>query len=209
MRKLYRKRKRFGHSINTIVGRFVELCYNKGVSEIVVGDLNGIRKNRSIRIRIRSNNSKCKKANSMIHNFWSHRYRYLIKRIKEKAEEYGIKVTEVKEYYTSPVCPRCGSKNVEKRKRLFKCLSCGLEAHRDAVGCVNIRLAQFEKAKLSQNGGAVNRAVASPLLLGINDASEGKSSMWMQMRMKSLEAGTSHASALEDVRDFPRKRVMK
>ena len=53
LRKLYRKRKRFRHSINTIVGRFVELCYNKGVSEIVVGDLNGIR---SIRIRIRSNN---------------------------------------------------------------------------------------------------------------------------------------------------------
>jgi len=195
LRKLYRKRKRFKHAINTIVGRFVELCYNKGVSEIVVGDLNGIRNNRSIRIRIRSNNSKCKKANSMIHNFWSHRYRYLIKRIKEKAEEYGIKVTEVKEYYTSPVCPRCGSKNVEKRKRSFKCLSCGLEAHRDAVGCVNIRLAQFEKAKLSQNGGAVNRAVASPLLLGINDASKGKSSMWMQMRTKSLEAGTSHTLA--------------
>ena len=103
-------------------------------------------------------------------------------------------MTEVNESYTSPVCPRCGSKNVEKRKRLFKCL-CGLEAHRDAVGCVNIRLAQFEKAKLSQNEGAVNRAVASPLLLGINDASKGKSSMWMQVRMKSLEAGTSHALA--------------
>ncbi|RLG55540.1 MAG: hypothetical protein DRN95_07755 [Candidatus Hydrothermarchaeota archaeon] len=92
------------------------------------------------------------------------------------------------------MCPRCGSKNVEKRKRLFKCLSCGLEAHRD-VGCVNIGLAHFEKASLSQNGGAVNRAVASPLLLRINDASKGKSPMWMQMRMKSLEAGTSHASA--------------
>ena len=136
LRKLHRKRKRrFGHSMNTIVGRSVELCYNKGVSEIVVGDLNGIRSirirsKRSIRIRsirirsirirsirIRSNNSKCKKANSMIHNFWSHRYRYLIKRIKEKAEEYCTKVTEVKESYTSSLCPRCGSKNVEKRKR--------------------------------------------------------------------------------------------
>ena len=77
--------------------------------------------------------------------------------------------------------PEMWFKKVEKRKRLFKCL-CGLEAHRDAVGCVNIRLAQFEKAKLSQNEGAVNRAVASPLLLGINDASKGKSPMWMQMR---------------------------
>ncbi len=154
LRKLYRKRKRFRHSINTIVSRFVELCYNKGVSEIVVGDLNGIRS-----IRIRSNNSKCKKTNSMIHNFWSHRYRYLIKRIKGKAEEYGIKVTEVKESYTSSVCPKCGSKNVEKRRRSFKCL-CGLEAHRDAVGCVNIGLAQGAKLPV----GAVNRAVALSLI---------------------------------------------
>ena len=51
------------------------------------------------------------------------------------------------------------------------------------------------KTGKAQEGGAVNRAVASPLLLGINDASEGKSSMWMQMRMKSLEVGTSHTLA--------------
>ena len=96
----------------------------------------------------------------------------------------------------SSVCPRCGSKNVEKRKRLFNSkLELWVGSTQDAVGCVNIRLAHFEKAKLSQNGGVVNGAVASPLLLKINDASEGKSQMWMQMRMKSLEAGTSHALA--------------
>ena len=146
LRKLYRKRKRrFRHTVNTIVSRFVEVCYDKGVSEIVIGDLNGIR----------NNNSRGKKANSMVHNFWSHRY--LTQRIKEKAEEYGIRVIEVDESYTSSVCPRCGSKNAVKRKRLFRCLDCGLEAHRDAVGCVNIRLAQ--------GGGVINGAVASPTLL--------------------------------------------
>lgn len=146
LRKLYRKRKRrFRHAVSTIVKRFVGVYYDKGVSEIVMGDLTNIRKN----------NSKGKKANSMVHNFWSHRY--LAQRIKEKAEEYGIRVVEVDESYTSSVCPRCGLRNVVKRKRLFKCLSCGLEAHRDAIGCVNIRLAQ--------EGGVVNRAVASPTLL--------------------------------------------
>ncbi|MHA1304167.1 MAG: RNA-guided endonuclease TnpB family protein, partial [Candidatus Heimdallarchaeaceae archaeon] len=157
LRLLYRKRKRrFRYTVNTIVSRFVELCYSKGVSEIVMGNLTNIR----------NNNSKGKKANSMIHNFWCHRY--LVQRIKEKAEEYGMRVIEVDESYTSSICPRCGSKNVVKRKRLFKCLNCGLEAHRDAVGCVNIGLAQ--------NGGVVNGAVASPLLL-------------------SSETGTSHALA--------------
>ena len=52
-----------------------------------------------------------------------------------------MKVSEEDESYTSSVCPKCGSRNVIKRKRLFKCLDCNLEAHRDAVGCVNIRLA--------------------------------------------------------------------
>jgi len=59
------------------------------------------------------------------------------------------------------------------------------------LGCVNIGLARGAKLPV----GVINRAVASPPLLRVNDASEGKSSMWMQMRMKSLEAGTSHASA--------------
>lgn len=83
-------------------------------------------------------------------------------------KEYDIRVIEVDESYTFSVCPRCGSKSAVKRKRLFRCLSCGLEAHRDAVGCANIRLAQ--------EGGVVNRTVASPLLL-------------------SAEARTSHALA--------------
>ncbi|MHA1829466.1 MAG: transposase, partial [Candidatus Heimdallarchaeaceae archaeon] len=105
--------------------------------------------------------------NSMVHNFWSHRY--LVQRIKYKAEEYGMKVSEEDESYTSSICPKCGSSNVIKRKRLFKCLDCTLEAHRDAVGCVNIRLAHT-------GGEVANWSLASPLLL-------------------SLEVGTSHASA--------------
>ncbi|RLG58246.1 MAG: hypothetical protein DRN88_01240 [Candidatus Hydrothermarchaeota archaeon] len=39
---------------------------------------------------------------------------------------------------------KCGSKSAVKRRRPFKCL-CGLEAHRDAVGCVNIGLARVAK----------------------------------------------------------------
>lgn len=45
-------------------------------------------------------------VNSMIHSFLSFRYR--AERLKTTAENYGIKVRLVKEYYASPVCARCG-----------------------------------------------------------------------------------------------------
>jgi transposase len=90
----------------------------------------------------------------MINNFWS--FSYIVRRFKEKAEEYGIEVEEESEYKTSSKCPYCGSENVTNRGRLFKCYYCGLEAHRDAVGVLNIG---------HLNGGGVNGVVAHSLLL--------------------------------------------
>jgi transposase-like protein len=55
-------------------------------------------------------------------------------RAKEKAEEYGIEVEEKSEYKTSSKCPLRHSEDTTTRGRLFKCLCCGLEANRDAVG---------------------------------------------------------------------------
>ncbi len=44
LRKLYCKRKgRLRHAVNTLVYRFIEACWLKEVSEIIMGDLNGIR----------------------------------------------------------------------------------------------------------------------------------------------------------------------
>jgi len=129
LRKLYRKRqRRFRHAIITIIHRFVKLCFERGVGEIIVGDI----------AHIRDNNSKGNKVNSLIHNFWS--FRYIIERLKTTAENFGIKVKLVKESYTSSRCPWCGSESVRRHKRLFKCLSCGIEAHRDVVGALNIAL---------------------------------------------------------------------
>jgi len=151
IRKLYRKRQlRFRHAINTIIHRFVKICYEKGVSEIIVGDVRGIRQN----------NDKNAKANAMIHNFWS--FRYIVDRLKTTAENFGIKVKLVKENHTSSVCPRCGSKNTYKHKRLFKCLDCRLEAHRDVVGALNI-------ARVPLNGGdGFNGVLTHPVLLRVN-----------------------------------------
>jgi putative transposase len=146
----------------------VEYADNRGVSKIILGDLKGIR----------NNNHKNSKANSMINNFWS--YGWITQRFREKTEEYGIEIVEVDEYKTSSICPRCRSDRVIKRGRLFKCLKCGLEANRDAIGVSNIALVH--------NGGGVNGLVAQPLLLRWDGCRwEGKSSMNTR-RMKTLEA---------------------
>ena len=147
LRKLYRKRqRRFRDAINTIIYRFVKLCFEKGVSEIIVGDV----------AHIRDDNDKGSKINSLIHNFWS--FRYIIERLRTTAENFGISVRVVSERGTSSKCPWCNSKNVRKQKRLFKCLSCGIEAHRDVVGALNIALLYGE---------GFNGVLAHPAVLGL------------------------------------------
>jgi len=149
LRKLYRiRQRRFRHAVNAMIKTIVEDAVALGISKIVVGDLRGIREN--------NHNNK---ANAMINNFWS--FNYIIQRIREKAEEYGIEVVEVSEQRTSSVCPRCGSGKVIKRGRLFKCVDCAVEANRDSVGVLNIGLAWGAKLPT----GAVNGAMARPLLL--------------------------------------------
>jgi len=85
---------------------------------------------------VRSKSRNNSKANAMINNFWS--FSYIIRRFREKAEEYGMEVDEKSEYRTSSICPRCHSEDIITRGRLLKCLSCGLEANRDAAGVLNI-----------------------------------------------------------------------
>ena len=149
LRKLYRKRqRRFRHTISAIIHRFVKLCLEKNVSEIIVGDVT----------HIRDNNDKGNKINSLIHNFWS--FRYVIERLRVTAENFGISVRVVKESYTSSRCPWCSSEKVRRHKRLFKCLSCGIEAHRDVVGALNIAILYGE---------GFNRVLAHPVYVPLRD----------------------------------------
>lgn len=144
VRMLFRRRTlRFRQHVNTAVRRAIERLWREGVSEIVAGDLKDIR----------ANVNGGRKSNTMVHNFWSHRYP--AKRIREVAEEYGISVERVNEQGTSSRCPWCGSEEVVKRGRLLKCKRCGIEAHRDVAGALNIGAVH--------NGGYVNWAMAHPL----------------------------------------------
>jgi putative transposase len=83
----------------------------------------------------------------------------ITERLRTTAENYGMKIEFVEESYISSVYTRCGSTNVFKNKRLFKCLNCKPEAHRDAVGCVNMGLAC---SGIQNPAEAINRATAYP-----------------------------------------------
>jgi putative transposase len=144
--RFYRMRqRRFRQAINTMIRNIVIDLHDLGVSKIVIGSLTGIREG----------NDKGKKSNSMIHNFWS--FKYIIQRLKCTAQEYGVRVKEVSEYKTSSRCIRCSSENIERKGRLFKCLDCGLEAHRDAIGVLNMANLQYE--------GTAIRVMTHPKLL--------------------------------------------
>jgi putative transposase len=125
--ELYRIRKtRFRHAVAAFVRQLVIHLYRQGVSTIVIGELTGIRTN--------SNHSR--QGNAMVHNYWSHKH--VADRVGWTAEEYGIKIETVSEAYTSQTCPRCHSRHSLRVLCGFRCLDCGLEAHRDAVGVLNI-----------------------------------------------------------------------
>lgn len=178
LRRLYRmRRRRFRHAVNAMIRNVVEDLYELGVSRIVIGNLKHIRD---------GNGKHGAKANSMIHNFWG--FRYTAQRLRDVAEEYGIEVEEVSEYKTSTRCVRCGSENTIRSGRLFRCLSCGLEAHRDVVGVLNM-------ANLHHGGTAIG-VVAHPSLLRWDGMRWEAKRPMNDQPMRTLEARIPQASAV-------------
>lgn len=149
LRRMFRKRKRrFQHSIKAMVRDFIKKCYDRGVSKIVVGNLNGIRD----KVKFR------KKENQKIHNFWS--FGFIVKRLEEVAEEFGIKVEEVDERGTSKRCSICGEEHKGGRRfrGLYVCKKFGRVLNADLNGARNIKVA------VSPFGDSGSGLVAQPLL---------------------------------------------
>jgi putative transposase len=92
-------------------------------SVIVVGKLEGIRRNH----RGRTGNRKLN----------SFPYFKLVSFIKYKANWQGIPVLKINEAYTSQICSRCGQRGLRVRG-LFKCPHCGLNLNADYNGAKNI-----------------------------------------------------------------------
>ena len=194
--KLYRiRQRRFKHAINAMAKMIVDNAYHLGIREIMIVNLRGIRSNNN-----NNNYNNNTKANAMVNNFWS--YAYIVRRVKEKAEEYGINVKEVSEYKTSSICIRCNSSSLSdivKRGRLFRCLNCRLEAHRDAIGVLNIAYNNnndnnndmVNLYSKSKGKGIAIRVMAHPLLL------RWSNDRWMPRRaMRSKAMNTLEARIL-------------
>ena len=116
------------HYINTAVRQTVEKLYRLGVSRIMVGYPKGISRN----------SDKGARQNFLLSHVW--RFNTVIQRLREVAEEYGIKVLVVNEAFTSKTCPVCGKPHEGARfvRGLFKCPETGLIFNADLVGAFNI-----------------------------------------------------------------------
>lgn len=125
---LYRKRTKYQNNLfNNLVAKLFRVLRKNNISEIYIGDVMNIRK--SI--------SKNKLSNQMINNYWS--FDKLYKKLENKSEEYGIKLTKIDEAYSSRTCPKCLNNHEDNcNDRVFKCVSCGYTSDRDIVGATNI-----------------------------------------------------------------------
>jgi len=129
LKRLHKKAKlQARHYINTVVRQTVEKLYQLGVSRIVVGYPKGITRN----------SDKGEKQNFILSHVW--RFNYVIKRLKEVSEEYGIRVVVVNEAFTSKTCPFCGKPHEGARfvRGLYECPAEGLVMNADLIGAFNI-----------------------------------------------------------------------
>ncbi|WP_254809667.1 RNA-guided endonuclease InsQ/TnpB family protein [Natronosalvus amylolyticus] len=119
--RLYRKRtNRRKHAQNTLVRDLVERLYDEGVSTLYVGDIKGVLSTHWSPV-----------INSKTHNFWA--YRRFINRLEDMCEEYGIRVEEESEAWTSQECPECGEREETIRHEDSLACPCGFEGHADLV----------------------------------------------------------------------------
>ncbi|MFP3222806.1 MAG: transposase [Nitrososphaeria archaeon] len=121
---LYKKRSLLLKNAREGLAReIVESLYDKGVGEIYIGYPKGIAQD---------------KGNEMNTNFWN--YSAIIKRIKNVAQEYGIKVKLVDEENTSKTCSLCGEihENGRIKRGLFECPHTGKVINADLNGAINI-----------------------------------------------------------------------
>jgi putative transposase len=171
------RQRRFKHAANTMIKTIIEDAHQLGISKIVLGKLKGIR----------DNSHNCK-ANAMINNFWS--FNYIVKRFKEKAEEYDIEVVEVSEYWTSSECPFCHSKGTRRHRGLFYCEKCEMAMNADVVGALNI--ARNDGTIIpSPHRGRDNGVVAHPKLLRWNGMKWEPKRAMNNQPMNTLEARIS------------------
>jgi putative transposase len=119
--RLYRKRtNQRNHAQDSLVRDLVECLHDEGVSTLYVGDIKGV-----------LDTHWSPRVNEKTHNFWA--YRRFINRLEDVCEEYGIRLEEESEAWTSQECPECGTREGTVRHGDSLTCLCGFEGHADLV----------------------------------------------------------------------------
>jgi putative transposase len=104
-----------------------------------------------------------------LHNFWSHNY--ILRKLRELGEEYGIEIIEQSERGTSKTCCMCGQQhNGRTHRGLHYCKQNNMIVNADVSGAYNLL------QKVAANGSlysehkqniesSSSRALAGPLML--------------------------------------------
>jgi putative transposase len=123
LRRMYKKwREQIKHYINARVREVIEWLYDIGVSKVKVGYPKGIAQ-----------------ENGNFNNIHVWTYGYLLRRIREVAEEYGIRVIYVDEKGTSTRCPLHGDGcGIRVYRGLFRCTRLNKIYNADIAAARNI-----------------------------------------------------------------------
>ena len=153
IQRLFRVRqRRFKHATNAMLRDLFERTAKMGVTNIAVGDLNGIRNGNNLGAR----------TNQKLHNFWSHAS--ILERITELGEEFGIEVKQVSEVYTSKTCCMCGKQHDGRIYRgLHVCRKVHRSTNADVNGAANILQVAANRTLKRETSGS--RLMAQPLML--------------------------------------------
>ena len=145
--RMYTKWKRqIRHYINAKVRQAIEWLYDVGISTVKVGYPKGIAQ---------------EDGNFDKNNVWT--YGYLLRRISEVAEEYGIKVIYVDEAGTSSRCPLHGDGcGIRVYRGLFKCTTMNKVFNADLIAAHNILLAPVTPESRRGIGGNGRRPGQGP-----------------------------------------------
>jgi len=158
----HRERAQVNDLLRQAVSHFLRECVSRGVGEVVVGDLSGLREGLDYG----------KALNQRLHA-WP--YRKLVEVLRYKGALMGIKVHEVEERKTSITCHACGKASPSNRRHrgLYTC-SCGWKAQADVNGALNIYERAFQVSPVRGSSGRVARPVVRSFRLGWHGVHEPK-----------------------------------
>ncbi|MFC7167009.1 RNA-guided endonuclease InsQ/TnpB family protein [Halospeciosus flavus] len=154
--RLHRKwSNRRTHYFHTLAKHIVDRCVEKGIGQIAIGDLEGVREDEAGEAK-----NWGPHGNLDLHGWAFDRFTNLL---TYKAEMHGIAVEQVDERGTSRTCSCCGREDDSNRveRGLYVCDECDLVANADVNGAENIRKVPLNPAD-SSSGDRSNGWLAQP-----------------------------------------------